>query len=118
MITQAQIGEGIRYVSGYIATAGAIIVTIGLLPADTAHSIVDQSQKVLTDLQQTISDGYLLAGLVFPVIMAAIARMGWKSASPVSQAKSVNSLDHAAVVTTDKKLAVAAGVPLVEKLPS
>lgn len=116
-MTQAQFNAALRYVSGYVATGGAVVVTIGLLPADQAHAIVDTMQKVLTDLKQLVGDSYLLAGLVLPIVMGIITRIGWKSASPEKQAASVNSLEHASVVTTDPKLAAAAGVPLVVELP-
>ena len=110
--TQAQIGAGIRYAGGYIATGGALIITFGLLPSGEAHGIVDASQKVLTDLQQLVGDSYLLVGLVAPVIMAAIARMGWNSASPAGQVASLKASSPGqvaeAVKDVDPKTLVAA----------
>jgi len=116
--TQAQISAGIRYASGYLATGGTVIVAIGLLPPDTAHGIVDASQKVLTDLKQLVGDSYLLAGLVLPVVAGLLARLGIRAASPKSQVASVQALPTVQVLTTDPKLATAPDVKLVEKLPS
>jgi hypothetical protein len=87
--TQAQISAGIRYASGYVATGGALLVMVGVLPADKAHAIVDAAQSLLTDLQKTVSDFYVLAALVFPIVMGVIARYGYKSASPASQVASL-----------------------------
>jgi len=115
--TQAQINAGIRYLSGYLATGGAIIVALGLLPPDTAHAILDASQKVLTDLKQLIGDSYLLAGLVLPVAAAFLARLGIKAASPKNQIASVQALPQAQVLVTDPRLKATPEVKVVDKLP-
>lgn len=96
--TQSQINAGFRYAGGYVATGGAVIATMGLLPADTVHSIVDAAQKVFTDLQQLIGDSYLLAGLVLPIAMGVIAKMGWNSASTKSQKQAVMTAEPNTVI--------------------
>ena len=113
--TQAQIYAGLRYASTWIATAGAVVVTIGMLPADTAHSIVDAAQKLLADLKQTIGDAYLLAALLFPVIAGIVAKIGWTSASLKKQIAVVQASPNAQVTVTDPKLAE--GIPGVKVAP-
>lgn len=112
MPTQAQINTLIRYASGYLATGGAIFVAAGALPPDTVHSIVDAAQKVLDDIKQLIGDSYLLVALVFPLVMAAAAKIGWTSASPKNQIAAVQSLPTAQVIVSDPKLAE--GIPGVK----
>jgi hypothetical protein len=96
--TQSQFNAGFRYAGGYVATGGAVIATMGLLPADKAHAIVDAAQKVLTDLQQLVGDSYLLGALVFPIAMGVIAKMGWNSASTSNQKQSVMAAEPNTVI--------------------
>ena len=112
MITQSQIYTFLRYAGTWVATAGAVVVTIGIVPHDTATHIVDASQKLLDDLKQTVGDAYVLAGLLFPIIAGALARIGWKSASPKKQIAAVQALPEAQVTVTDPKLAE--GIPGVQ----
>ena len=110
--TQAQIYAGIRYASTWVVTAGAVVVTIGMLPPDTAHAIVDASQRLLVDLKQTIGDSYVLAGLLFPIIAGILAKIGWSSASLKKQIAVVQASPQAQVTVTDPKLAE--GIPGVK----
>lgn len=91
MPTQAQLNAGLRYGGSWIATGGAIVVTIGLIPPDTAHALVDAAQKVLGDLKQLVGDSYILAGLAFPVVMGLLAKFGYSSANPEKQKQAVVS---------------------------
>ena len=110
--TTAQVNSALRYAGTAVSTIGAGAVLLGVLPADTAHAIVEASQKVLTDLQQLIGDAYVLAGLVFPVVIALITRLGWNAVSTKSQVAAVKAASPetlvAAVNAVDPKTLVAA----------
>ena len=114
-INHAQINTALRYASGYLASGATVLILFGILPADTVHAIVDQSQKVLGDLKQTIGDSYVLVGLVAPVVATYIAKKGWNKSSDKSQVATVEAIPTAHVITTDPKL-VSPGVKLVDTL--
>ena len=114
--SQSQINAGLRYAGTAVGTIGTVATVMGVLPPDTAHAIVQSSQKVLTDLQQLIGDSYLLFVLVFPVIVGWLARVGYKSASPKSQVAAVQAMPAVQVTVSDPNLATA-GVKVVDKLP-
>jgi hypothetical protein len=106
---QSQIAAGLRYAGVIASSVSSVGVIIGLLPPDTAHSIVDAFQKLISDLQPVLGDLYVLGGLLFPVIAGFIVRMGWKAASPKSQMASVQARTDSQVLTTNADLAQ--GVP-------
>lgn len=116
--TQPQILAGLRYAGVTAGTIGTVVTVVGLLPSGEAHSVVEASQKVLTDLQQLVGDAYLLAGLVFPIVVGVLAKLGWNSAGPQHQVATVQASPTEQVLTTDPKVAEATpGVKLVDKLP-
>lgn len=102
---QSQIAAGLRYVGVIATTVSSVAVGFGIVPAETAHAIVDAFQKLMSDLQPVLGDLYVLAGLLGPVIAAFIVRMGWKAASPKSQVASVQARSDAQVLTTNVDLA-------------
>jgi hypothetical protein len=115
---QAQINTALRYGGTAVSAIGAGAVVLGALPADKAHAIVEQAQKVLTDLQNLVGDSAYLATLLFPVIIGALARIGWNSASKKSQVAAVEANGDTHVVTTNENLAKSVpGVEVVTKLP-
>jgi hypothetical protein len=116
--TADQVNAGLRYAGTFAGAIGAGVTVLGILPPDTAHAIVASSQKVLSDLQQLVGDSYVLAGLVFPVAAAILARIGWNSASKKSQVAAVEANGDTHVVTTNENLAKSVpGVEVVTKLP-
>jgi|HubBroStandDraft_1064217.scaffolds.fasta_scaffold23420_7 hypothetical protein len=110
--TQSQINAALRYAGTAAGAIGGFVAALGLLPPDSAHAIVTAAQKVLTDLQQLVGDAYVLAGLVFPIAVAVLGKMGWSSASTKSQIASVQALPSAQVVVSDP--ALAEGIPGVQ----
>lgn len=116
--TSAQVNAGLRYAGTAVSTIGAGVVVLGLLPPDNAHAIVEAAQKVLTDLQQLVGDSYILAGLLFPVIVGILARMGWTSASTKSQVAAVNATSPQTLVAAVKAVAPKALVAAVQDMPA
>lgn len=123
MPTQAQINTGLRY-GGICVTAGAsALVTLGAIPPDKAHALVDALQGVLTDLQDMVGRFYVIAGIVGPGLALWIAKLGWNSARPANQTASaiaadpkgviaaVQAIPEAQVTVSDPKL-VSPGVTL------
>ena len=110
--TQAQINSSIRYYSGYVVAGGTLLVTFGLIPPATAHALIDALQKFATDLQALVGDSYVIVGIVGPIILGAIARRGWNSASPAGQVASLKASSPGqvaeAVKDVDPKTLVAA----------
>ena len=108
-----------KKLASIFASVSTVVAGLGLLPADTIHAIVDQSQLVLGDLQKTIGDSYVLVGLVGPIVLAYAAKKGWTAASVKSQTTTVQNLTQNQVLTTDYKLAAEVpGVQAVSTLPS
>lgn len=110
--TQAQINAGLRYAGTAVASIGTIATIIGLLSADQAHALVAALQKFLTDLQQLIGDTYVIAGIIGPIAVVWLTRLGMKAASPASQVASLKATAPEkvaeAVATVDPKTLVAA----------
>ena len=114
--TQAQVNAALRYAGTAAGAIGAGVAVLGIIPPETAHAIVQSAQKVLGDLQQLIGDSYVLAGLVFPIVIAILAKIGVNSASPKSQIAAVQALPTAQVTVSDPKLAE--GIPGVQVAPN
>lgn len=116
--SQTQINSALRAAGVTAGTIGTIATLIGLLTADQANALVVALQKWLTDLQQLVGDSYVVAGLVFPIAVTFLAKLGWNAASPIKQAASVQSSPTEQVLTVDPKVAAAdPGIKLVDKLP-
>jgi hypothetical protein len=113
---QSQIAAGLRYAGVIASSVSTVVVGFGLLPADTAHAIVDAFQKLMSDLQPVFGDLYVLGGLLFPIIAGVLVRMGWKASSPKSQAAAVQSRNDQQVLTTNADLAK--DVPGVKLVPA
>ncbi len=44
-LTQSQVYAGIRYAGTIVASGGSVVALLGILPPDTAHSLVAALQK-------------------------------------------------------------------------
>jgi hypothetical protein len=115
--TTAQVNAALRYAGTAASTIGAGAVLLGVLPADTAHAIVEAAQKVLTDLQQLVGDSAYLATLLFPVIIGILARIGVKSASTQSQVAAVQAASPATLVAAVKVAAPKLLIAAVQAMP-
>ena len=116
--SQTQIYAALRYAGVMAGTLGTVATVIGLLPSDNASAVVTAFQKVLADLQQTIGDFYILAGLVCPIVVLALAKLGWNSASPTSQAASVAEQPHTIVVLASDHASAINAANTVAALPN
>lgn len=112
MPTQAQINTVIRYGGTWIAVGGGALVTLGAIPPDKAHALIDALQGMLTDLQSFVGHFYIVASIVGPGVAIWLGRIGYKSASPKNQIAAVQALPQAQVVVSDPKLAE--GIPGVK----
>src|ERR1700722_4942413 len=117
MPTQAEINTALRYGGTAAGSVATVFTMFGLIPADSAHQIVEAFQKLMTDLQLVVGDLYVLAALIFPVVVGILAKLGWNSARPENQIASVKAMSpktliasvqempEAQVTVTDPKLA-------------
>ena len=117
--TQAQINTIIRYAGVSIVSLLSLFAAIGAIDPNTSAAIVAQIHIVSDDLQKLIGDSWKLGLLVGPVIVVLLAKIGYTSASPDSQKKSVASQPNTMVVETTNRIKTAntlAALPEVQQV--
>lgn len=118
MPTQAQFNTALRYGGTAIGGVATMFTFIGVLPADTAHQIVDAFQKLMTDLQLVVGDLYVLAALIFPVVVGILAKLGWNSASNKNQIASVKAMSPETLVAAVQAVSPKTLIASVQEMPA
>lgn len=115
--TQAQVNTILRYAGTAVGTVASFGAVLGVLTPDQSAALVADVKAVIDDMTKLFGDVSKLVLFILPIATIWLGKIGYSSASPDSQKKSVASIPNTMVVETSSVAATIKTANTIAAIP-